>query len=282
MKIQQAMAIASAALTFGQVERATLHVDGSPESDATHTVMLALIVADLAAEEGLDVGLAVSFALVHDLPETYAGDTNTARGLTPEQQRSKDSRELGSLMRLEREIGADSWAIVMVHRYERQEEPEARLVRYADKILPKLTHCLNGGEALVAIGMTASEVLAKHDAQGAALHASYPEFPAVRSLFLDACAEALAMMSKREGPGEQWTEVDECDDVCMFALVHRGLHLVVWGTYADVETAGSWTAAIAMHAGGPEWTRTGYEDIGEACKDVMALADAIAESGDAS
>ena len=151
MNVRHALAIASAALTFGQVKRATLHPDGSPESDATHTVMLAMLVAELALEEGLDVGLAVQFAVVHDLSETYAGDTCTARGLSPEETAAKEAREAASLDRLERELGP-SWTTVMIHRYEAQQEPEARLVRYADKILPKLTHWLNGGAALASVG----------------------------------------------------------------------------------------------------------------------------------
>lgn len=195
--IDHAIALASAALTFGQVQRATLHPDGTPESDATHTVMLALLVADVAAREGLDVGLAVQFALVHDLPEVYAGDTCTARGLSPDAAAEKAAREAASLERLRAELGP-CWTTDMVDRYEAQREPEARLVRYLDKVLPKLTHVLNGGLALAEIGMSAREVETKHAEQGAKLRALYPEMIATRALFDEACALALDAMRKRE------------------------------------------------------------------------------------
>jgi 5'-deoxynucleotidase YfbR-like HD superfamily hydrolase len=197
MNIDSAIAIARAALTFGQVQRATLHPDGTAESDATHTVMLAMVVADLARAEGLDIGLAVQFAVVHDLPETYALDTNTARGLTPSEAAAKAAREAASLVRLAAELGP-CWSTSMVQRYESQREPEARLVRYADKILPKLTHVLNGGLALAAIDMTVREVMAKHAEQGAKLRAEYPEFAATRALFDAACERALGVMQARE------------------------------------------------------------------------------------
>jgi putative hydrolase of HD superfamily len=200
MHIEHAIAVAKAALTFGQVRRATLHPDGTEESDATHTVMLAMLVADLARAEGLDAGLAVQFAMVHDLPETYAGDTCTARGLSPEEAAAKAAREAASLDRLRSELGP-CWSTLMMHRYEEQREPEARLVRYVDKILPKLTHILNGGDALAAIDMTASEVEAKHAAQGEKLRAAYPEFTVARALFDDACDLALHVMRAREAGG---------------------------------------------------------------------------------
>jgi 5'-deoxynucleotidase YfbR-like HD superfamily hydrolase len=197
VSIEHALAIARVALTFGQVQRATLHPDGTPESDTTHTVMLAMLVADVATREGLDVGLAVQFAVVHDLPETHALDTCTARALSPEAAAEKAAREAASSERLRGELGP-CWTTSMIDRYEAQQEPEARLVRYLDKVLPKLTHALNGGIALDAIDMTAEEAELNHAAQGAKLHVMYPEFVATRALFDDACALALDMLRKRD------------------------------------------------------------------------------------
>lgn len=217
--IDHAIALASAALTFGQVQRATLHPDGTPESDATHTVMLALLVADVAAREGLDVGLAVQFALVHDLPEVYAGDTCTARGLSPDAAAEKAAREAASLERLRAELGP-CWTTDMVDRYEAQREPEARLVRYLDKVLPKLTHVLNGGLALAEIGMSAREVETKHAEQGAKLRALYPEMIATRALFDEACALALDAMRKREAASTLPDGGTSCPDCKGTGVLH--------------------------------------------------------------
>lgn len=67
-------------LQFGRVNRATYHEDGiRPETDTDHTVMLGVITCAYAAayDPRLDLGLVAQFALVHDLVEVYAGDTNT-------------------------------------------------------------------------------------------------------------------------------------------------------------------------------------------------------------
>lgn len=202
MKVDEALSIARVALRFGKVERATEHPDGSPESDATHTVMLMLVVAELAREERLDVGLAVQFAAVHDLVETYAGDTCTARGLSPEEREAKNERESASLERLRVELGEASWAVQMIDRYEAQLEPEARLVRHVDKIMPKLTHVLNGGSALRRIGMTYDEVERKHTEQGEQLASMY-SFQHVEKLFEACCWRAEKVLRETLAASDQ-------------------------------------------------------------------------------
>ena len=71
-----------------------------------------------------------------------------------------------------------------------QSSPEARFVRYLDKVLPKLTHALNGGIAFDRLGVTLLEVRATHDAQIAALARQYPEFEAVLGPLLVAACDA--------------------------------------------------------------------------------------------
>lgn len=190
MTVDGALNIARIALAFGEVNRTTAHPDGRPETDTTHTVMLALLVAHLARDEGLDAGLSSNFAMVHDLVETYALDTCTARELSPEACADKERRENAALERLRRDFGENSWVISMIDRYMQQVEPEARLVRYADKITPKLTHILNRGLALQTIGMTVEEMAEKHLAQGKQLELQYPELTATRALFKESALRA--------------------------------------------------------------------------------------------
>lgn len=189
--LDHALALAQVALAFGLQHRVTRHPSGELETDATHTVMLALIVSELARAAGLDVGLAVQFAVVHDLPETYAEDTDTSRGLTPEQAAAKAEREHLATERLIGELGAKSWAMEMLARYEAQIEPEAQLVRYADKVLPKLTHILNGCRVLRERGMSVDDSRASHERQHAELRERYPELEGVRLLFAAACAGVI-------------------------------------------------------------------------------------------
>jgi 5'-deoxynucleotidase YfbR-like HD superfamily hydrolase len=184
--------IAALALQFGRVDRATCHPDGErPESDTDHTVMLGLLAIDIAHRNpslGLNPERLALLALVHDLAEVYAGDTNTTGGLTPEQQREKEAREAAAFARIEREIGGG--IALAMRRYELQRSPEARFLRYLDKVTPKLTHALNGGAAVRRQGHDLAWLRARHRAQGAELAARYPEFAAVLGPIFDAACEA--------------------------------------------------------------------------------------------
>lgn len=187
MDILRAVDMARIVLQFGQVRRVTMHLDGEYESDTTHTVMLALLALEMAGRAGLDIGLAVQYAVVHDLAEAYAGDKNTAHGLTESEAAAKAEREAEAMERLAADLDGTR-TIALLQRYEAQVDPEARLVRYLDKVTPKLTHFLNGGRALLALGITADGVREKHAVQGALLTAKYPDMTDVRCLFEEACA----------------------------------------------------------------------------------------------
>lgn len=191
--------IARLSLAFGRVNRATLHEDGvTPESDTDHTVMLGLLalhVADLHPELGLNLGTLSTLALVHDFAEVYAGDTNTAGGLTEEQRAQKHRREQAAVQRLDDELHGGPIVQALL-AYENEACPEARFLRYLDKITPKLTHALNGNAVLRREGWTVDRLRERHRAQGAELAERYPEFaPVLGPLFDAACAaseEALA------------------------------------------------------------------------------------------
>jgi len=186
--LAHALQIARVSLEFGQVRRATRHPDGELESDTTHTVMLILLGIEMARAAGCDPGLVAQFAAVHDLPETYAGDTVMARALSEAETAAKAGREASAIERLRSELGEASPLMSLIDRYERQQEPEARLVRYLDKVLPKLTHVLNGGAVLRSMSMSAAEFHERHVTQGAALDARYPEpeLAEVKTLFTEA------------------------------------------------------------------------------------------------
>lgn len=176
--LNQQLKLANLVLAFGRVNRATLHPDGKrPETDAEHTLMLGICALTFAAQHpelGLDLGLLAQLALVHDIPEVYAGDTNTAGGLTPEQAKDKMSRETDARRRLLDEFG-DCWLNDALLSYDLQESPESRFLRYFDKILPKLTHALNNGASIKAMGKDGDWLRAAHDAQSDALALQYPE-----------------------------------------------------------------------------------------------------------
>lgn len=167
--ISDVIALASLALQFGRTNRVTYHEDGkTPESDTDHTVMLGLVAcayaervnrARLAHEQNvfidgshvhsqpvvppLDVGLVAQFSIVHDLVEALCGDTNTLR-ITSAGRLAKEEREQAALVELRQRFATMPWIANTITRYEHLADPEARFIKVLDKVLPKLTHALNG------------------------------------------------------------------------------------------------------------------------------------------
>ena len=191
--------LARLALAFGCVDRVTRHPDGvTPESDTDHTVMLALVAPAMAARLRPDLrpDLVCAFAVVHDLVEVKTGDTNTI-GITAEGRAAKAAREAAALAELREELVAFPWIVDTLDRYEAQEEPEARWTRYIDKVLPKLTHALNHGATLRAMGTSIGVIRTDGERQRELLRTEYPEFPEADALLWQAVAEAEAMKPGR-------------------------------------------------------------------------------------
>lgn len=150
------------ALAFGRVDRTAVYHPGgiTPESDTDHTVMLGWVACSLAARyfPQLDVGLVAQFALIHDAPEVYAGDTPTLR-IDDAGRQAKAEREKAASQRIDREFtGRLDWLPDYLEMYEQQEIPEARFVRGVDKVLPKVVHLLDGCTGLHEQGIGGGEL----------------------------------------------------------------------------------------------------------------------------
>ena len=200
--LDRVLVLARIALAFGRVERATFHEDGvRPETDTDHTVMLGIVACELAPAH-LDRAKVAAFALVHDLAEVYAGDTQTLV-ISAEGMIAKRDREDAARARLATELGAGSWVAEILATYEEQQVPEARFVRAIDKVLPKLTHFFNGCAGARALTDRA-RFIAAHDRQYESLRRAYPELP-------DALDLLRASMVRAE---ECWPASEECREPC--------------------------------------------------------------------
>lgn len=186
------------ALAFGRVERITYHQDGTtPESDTDHTVMLAMVACAFAGRHlpDLDLGKVAQYALVHDLVEVYAGDTPTLR-ITAAQQASKHRRERAALERIERQFGGRlPWVPATIQDYERRADPETRYVKALDKLLPKITHLLNGGVTLQQQAMDPDELAARYATQGVELLGYAADFPPLLELRTALVGQVLTTIS---------------------------------------------------------------------------------------
>jgi 5'-deoxynucleotidase YfbR-like HD superfamily hydrolase len=182
-------------LQFARVNRVTLHEDGvTPESDTDHTVMLSVCACALARKlypDSLDLGLVAQFAIVHDLVEAYAMDTDSF-GLNGEGKKAKDAREHEAYLRIEQEFKeVFPWLPEMIAKYERLDTKEARFVKTVDKLMSKITHILNGGAYFKSKGMDAETMWNNYLTMMKAAEEKYgAEFPEVLTLMDELIREA--------------------------------------------------------------------------------------------
>lgn len=121
---------------FATVQRALGYREGHVENDAEHSFQLALVCwsANEQYQLGFNEGLIMKFALVHDLVEVYAGDTD-AHG-SQAAIASKKEREHKAFEKLKQTYGVFEDLIKTIERYETKTDPEAQLVSIMDKLIP--------------------------------------------------------------------------------------------------------------------------------------------------
>jgi putative hydrolase of HD superfamily len=155
-----------------RVLRQTWHLDQSRrENDAEHSwhlAVMALLLAEYAAEPGLDLARVVKMALVHDLVEIDAGDTFAYDEVGA---RDKCQREQAAADRLFGMLPADQAAEVrgLWDEFEARKSPEARYAAGLDRLQPLLHNYHTEGRAWREHGVTSDRVLARnrHMAEGA-------------------------------------------------------------------------------------------------------------------
>lgn len=136
------------AINFSRINRVPRYPDGEPENDAEHSFMLALVAPEIAAslELELDSGLMSRYATVHDLVEIKTGDIATFQ-ISDEQLHKKAELEHEALIELSKEL--PSYTAHTLVEYESQATPEARFVRYIDKLLPIVVDIVGDGERVL-------------------------------------------------------------------------------------------------------------------------------------
>lgn len=138
------LTLAKVTMDFSKIERVPRYDDGHRETDVEHSYMLSLVAPEISVALGLNLntGLIAEFAKVHDLIELKTGDVNTFNA-TPEQLAQKQFNEKQALHQLMAELPPHTAGLL--ERYETQREPEARLVKAVDKILPFAVDILGDG-----------------------------------------------------------------------------------------------------------------------------------------
>ncbi len=190
-------------LQFAKVNRVTLHEDGKRlESDTDHTVMLsvsALALGSKLYKDRLDLGLVAQFAIVHDLVEAYAMDTDSF-GLSDDGRKAKEEREHQAFFRIEEEFkDIYPWLPEMIGKYESRDTIEARFVKTVDKVMSKITHILNGGQYFKNRGLREEEMWRDYTTMVRTVESKYgAEFPEIILIMEELMEEARKKTYSRD------------------------------------------------------------------------------------
>ncbi len=113
------------------------------ESDAEHSWHLALFLLLYEDEfSSVDFTKLLKMALIHDLPEIYAGDTNPYRDKTEDKEANEQIAAQKLFSRLPAFLGEK--LVSLFDEYQKQNTVEARLVKSADKLMPLVQNlCTN-------------------------------------------------------------------------------------------------------------------------------------------
>ncbi len=118
------------------------------ENDAEHSYQLAMVSWYIATIENsnLSIEKILKYALIHDLPETYAGDTPlyTSNDIHLD---NKSDREKKSIAKLEKEFSNFIDLHTWIKKYEEREDDESKFVYAVDKFLPVISIYLDKGHA---------------------------------------------------------------------------------------------------------------------------------------
>ncbi len=138
-----------ALLSDFRLVRRTLLCRGSDieENDVEHSYQLAMLAWYLVgkAKLPLDIEKVICFALIHDFPEVYAGDTPVF-GPNADTVATKHARESEAVERLEKEWGSRFPEFISaIKEYESRESEEAKFIYALDKIIAPMNVYLDGG-----------------------------------------------------------------------------------------------------------------------------------------
>lgn len=130
---------------FRSIERVII-INDKLENDAEHSYQLAMTAWYLIETEklNLDRSKTLEYALIHDLVETYAGDTSVFHH-DEEYFNSKGEREEKARKRITKEFPEFKSLGKLIEDYEKRENKEAKFIYALDKIIPAINIYLDSG-----------------------------------------------------------------------------------------------------------------------------------------
>jgi putative hydrolase of HD superfamily len=147
------------------VYRQTMLIDGSRNEDdaehSWHVAMMAILLAEHAAEKDVDVFTVVKMLLIHDLVEIDAGDTFAYDAAGHD---DKAQREQAAADRIFNLLPADQAREMRAlwDEFEARQSPEAKYAAALDRVQPMLSNYHTDGHAWKNHGISRSQVIARN------------------------------------------------------------------------------------------------------------------------
>lgn len=202
--VDAVLALGQLTFRFAAVSRITRFPDGeSLESDTDHTVMLTLIACALAHALRIDVDLGevAQDCAVHDVVEAYADDTDSLSPGFAARRAEKKAREEAAYQLIAAQFGETlPWLAHRIAQYKSLATRSGRYVWILDKIVPKVTHILNGGATMRRTGMTRAQVADRYARQREELLVHAAEFPELLALHAALVSRLLRVLPADELP----------------------------------------------------------------------------------
>jgi len=144
-----------------RVRRQTWLTDNSRQENSAehswHIAVMALVLAEYAPGEDLDLGRVMQMLLIHDIVEIDAGDTFCYDNAAVAQQTEHEERAAERLFGLLPQDLADRFRNLW-EEFEARETPESLLANSLDRLQPILNNYHSGGKSWRANGITRDQV----------------------------------------------------------------------------------------------------------------------------
>ncbi len=115
----------------------SIHKNGDVDNDVEHSYRVAMLCWMLIDEYKLplDTNKVIRYALVHDLPEVYAGDFSIYSNYS---QKDKDKKEAASIVKLKKQFPKQKSLWKDLDEYEKRKNAESKFVYLVEKLEPIL------------------------------------------------------------------------------------------------------------------------------------------------
>lgn len=144
-----------------RVQRQTWLTDTSRQENSAehswHIAVMAMVLAEYAPGDDLDIGRVIQMLLIHDIVEIDAGDTFCYDRAAVAHQAAHEERAAERLFGLLPQHLADRFRNLW-EEFEARETPEALLANSLDRLQPILNNYHSGGKSWGAHGITRDQV----------------------------------------------------------------------------------------------------------------------------